>query len=62
MAHHDDSANDDNAVDRICTRHQGRVQNGRHIGNHLNTQKDGQDDDIDKRLIFKKESTHGNDK
>lgn len=54
VPHHDDGADDDDPVNRVRARHKRGVQDGRHVRNHLDAQEDGQDDDVDKGLIFKK--------
>ena len=54
MAHHDDGANDDHAVDGVGARHQRGVQDGGHVGNHLDPQQNGEQENVDKVLIFNK--------
>ena len=53
MAHHDDGADDHHAVNGIGARHERGVQDSRHVGNHLDAQQNGQDDDVDNGLILK---------
>lgn len=58
VPHYDNGAYDDHSVNGVCPRHQGRVQNSRHIRYHLDTQQDTKDDNVNKVLIFKKKIGH----
>lgn len=58
MAHNDNRADDHDAVNGIGARHKRGVQDGGHIGDHLNTQQNAQDNNVDGLLIFKKKLCH----
>lgn len=62
MTHDDDRSNDDHAVDGVGPRHKWRMQNGWYVGNHLDAQQNGQNDDVDKLLIVKKKLKHSDDR
>ena len=58
MTHHDDGADDDDPVYGIGARHKWCVQDGRYVGNYLDAQQNGQDDDVDNGLILKEKLCH----
>ncbi len=61
MTHHDDGANDHHSVNGVCARHERGVQDGRHIGDHLDAQQNTEDYDVDRLLILKKKFCHSLD-
>lgn len=58
VAHDDDSADDHDAVNGVGARHERGVQDSGHIGDHLYTQQNAQDNNVDGLLIFKKKLCH----